>query len=229
MYQLCKKKSSIFVTGADGFIGSHLTEALVREGYKVKALAQYNSFNNIGWLQDMPENILNHVEIVMGDVRDANQMRVEIKKMDYVLHLSPPIAIPYSYNLPKSYIDTNVSGTLNVLQAARDFDVSVIHTSTSEVYGSARYVPIDENHPLQGQSPYSASKIAADQIAYSYFASFDLPVKIIRPFNTYGPQQSMRSFQLSLSRLPTERVKLNLARPHRPEISIMLMIQCEDS
>lgn len=188
-----QKKSSIFVTGADGFIGSHLTEALVREGYKVKALAQYNSFNNIGWLQDMPENILNHVEIVMGDVRDANQMRVEIKKMDYVLHLSALIAIPYSYNSPKSYIDTNVSGTLNVLQAARDFDVSVIHTSTSEVYGSARYVPIDENHPLQGQSPYSASKIAADQIAYSYFASFDLPVKIIRPFNTYGPRQSMRA------------------------------------
>ena len=188
-----QKNYSVFVTGADGFIGSHLTEALVKDGCKVKALAQYNSFNNIGWLQAIPEKLRDQVEIVMGDVRDANQIRNEIKGMDYVLHLSALIAIPYSYKAPQSYIDTNVTGTLNVLQAALDFDVAVIHTSTSEVYGSAQYVPIDESHPLRGQSPYAASKIAADQIAYSYFASFELPVKIIRPFNTYGPRQSMRA------------------------------------
>ena len=187
-----QKNYSVFVTGADGFIGSHLTEALVKDGCKVKALAQYNSFNN-GWLQAIPEKLRDQVEIVMGDVRDANQIRNEIKGMDYVLHLSALIAIPYSYKAPQSYIDTNVTGTLNVLQAALDFDVAVIHTSTSEVYGSAQYVPIDESHPLRGQSPYAASKIAADQIAYSYFASFELPVKIIRPFNTYGPRQSMRA------------------------------------
>ena len=188
-----KPNDTIFVTGADGFIGSHLVEALIAEGYKVKALAYYNSFNNIGWLKDIPKQLINECEIVMGDIRDGNQMRHEIKGMDYVLHLAALIAIPYSYTAPQSYIDTNISGTLNVLQAARDFDVPLLHTSTSEVYGSAQYIPIDELHPLQGQSPYSASKISADQIAYSFFTSFEVPVKIIRPFNTYGPRQSMRA------------------------------------
>lgn len=183
----------IFVTGSEGFIGSHLTESLIRNGHKVKALVQYNSFNNIGWLADLPYDLQNEIEIVMGDIRDATQMRNEIKNMDEVIHLAALIAIPYSYAAPQSYIDTNISGTLNVLQACRDFDVPVIHTSTSEVYGTAKYVPIDEAHPLQGQSPYSASKIGADQIAYSYFTSFQTPIKIIRPFNTYGPRQSMRA------------------------------------
>ncbi|MDB0013860.1 NAD-dependent 4,6-dehydratase LegB [Alphaproteobacteria bacterium] len=185
--------SSIFITGADGFIGSHLTESLVNQGFKVKALAQYNSFNNYGWLDNLPAEIIKDTEIVMGDVRDTHQMRHEIRNMEYVMHLAALVAIPYSYVAPQSYIDTNISGTLNVLQAARDFDIPIIHTSTSEVYGSAQYVPMDEQHPLQGQSPYSASKIAADQIAYSFFSSFGLPVKIIRPFNTYGPRQSMRA------------------------------------
>ena len=184
---------NIFVTGSEGFIGSHLTESLIRNGHKVKALVQYNSFNNIGWLADLPYDLQNEIEIVMGDIRDATQMRNEIKNMDEVMHLAALIAIPYSYVAPQSYIDTNISGTLNVLQACRDFDVPVIHTSTSEVYGTAKYVPIDEAHPLQGQSPYSASKIGADQIAYSYFTSFQTPIKIIRPFNTYGPRQSMRA------------------------------------
>ena len=188
-----QKNLSVFITGAEGFIGSHLTEALISKGYKVKALAQYNSFNSIGWLEILPKNLLKNCEVVLGDVRDSNQMRHEIINMDYVLHLAALIAIPYSYVSPQSYVDTNISGTLNVLQAARDFNVPVIHTSTSEVYGTAKYVPIDEAHPLQGQSPYSASKISADQIAYSFFTSFDLPVKIIRPFNTYGPRQSMRA------------------------------------
>ncbi|MDA8675820.1 NAD-dependent 4,6-dehydratase LegB [Alphaproteobacteria bacterium] len=183
----------IFVTGSEGFIGSHLTESLIRNGHKVKALVQYNSFNNIGWLADLPYDFQNEIEIVMGDIRDATQMRNEIKSVDEVMHLAALIAIPYSYVAPQSYIDTNISGTLNVLQACRDFDVPVIHTSTSEVYGTAKYVPIDEAHPLQGQSPYSASKIGADQIAYSYFTSFQTPIKIIRPFNTYGPRQSMRA------------------------------------
>lgn len=183
----------VFITGADGFIGSHLAEALVKEGHKVKALAHYNSFNNIGWLDDLPRDVLNNIEIVMGDIRDANQMRYEIKDMDQVMHLAALIAIPYSYVAPQSYIDTNVSGTLNIVQACRDYDVPVIHTSTSEVYGTAQYVPINEEHPLKGQSPYSASKIAADQIVYSYYKSFGTQVKIIRPFNTYGPRQSMRA------------------------------------
>jgi len=185
--------SSIFITGADGFIGSHLTEALVNQGFKVKALAQYNSFNNHGWLDSLPAEIIKETEIVMGDVRDTHQMRQEIENMHYVMHLAALVAIPYSYVAPQSYIDTNISGTLNILQAARDFNIPVIHTSTSEVYGSAQYVPMDEKHPLKGQSPYSASKIAADQIAFSFFTSFGLPVKTIRPFNTYGPRQSMRA------------------------------------
>jgi dTDP-glucose 4,6-dehydratase len=186
----CKR---VFLTGSEGFIGSHLTEALVKQGFEVTALAQYNSFNNHGWLSDLSDAVLSNVNIVMGDVRDSNQMRSLIKEADYILHLASLIAIPFSYQAPSSYVDTNISGTLNILQAARDFSVPVIHTSTSEVYGTAQYVPIDEVHPLQGQSPYSASKIGADQIAMSYFYSFDLPVKILRPFNTYGPRQSLRA------------------------------------
>lgn len=183
----------VFVTGADGFIGSHLTEALVREGFEVKALAQYNSFNSIGWLADLPKNIQTDIDIVMGDIRDGNQMMHECKNMDYIMHLAALIAIPYSYVAPQSYIDTNILGTLNLLQAARTFDIPLIHTSTSEVYGTAKFVPITETHPLQGQSPYSASKIGADQLAFSYFSSFETAVKIVRPFNTYGPRQSMRA------------------------------------
>ena len=188
-----KKPNSVFVTGAEGFIGSHLVESLIRQGFNVKALVQYNSFNNVGWLSDLPNSLMQDLEIVLGDVRDVNFMRKEIKGMDYVVHLAALIAIPFSYASPKSYVDTNISGTLNVLEACRDYNVSLIHTSTSEVYGSASYVPIDEAHPLQGQSPYSASKIAADQLAYSYFSSFDVSVKIVRPFNTYGPRQSLRA------------------------------------
>ena len=184
---------SIFVTGANGFIGSHLTEKLVEEGYKVKALSEYNSFNDIGWLNDAKPDILRELEIVSGDVRDAGQMMREVRGYDYVLHLASLIAIPYSYYAPQSYIDTNISGALNILNAAREHNAEVIHTSTSEVYGTAEYVPIDEKHPLKGQSPYSASKIGADQLAFSFFSSFGLPVKIIRPFNTFGPRQSMRA------------------------------------
>jgi NAD dependent epimerase/dehydratase len=184
---------SIFVTGASGFIGSHLTEKLVEEGYRVKALSEYNSFNDIGWLKDTKPHILEELEIVSGDVRDSGQMMREVRGFDCVLHLASLIAIPYSYKAPQSYIDTNISGTLNILNAAIENDATVIHTSTSEVYGTAEFVPMDETHPLKGQSPYSASKIGADQLAFSFFSSFDLPVKIIRPFNTFGPRQSLRA------------------------------------
>lgn len=188
-----KMIKNIFITGGDGFIGSHLAQALVNAGHKVKTLAQYNSFNSTGWLADLPESIRGEIQIVMGDVRDASQMLEECKGMDQIMHLAALIAIPYSYVAPQSYIDTNVSGTLNMLQAARTLDIPIIHTSTSEVYGTAQSVPITEDHPLQGRSPYSASKIGADQLAFSYFSSFDTPVKIVRPFNTYGPRQSMRA------------------------------------
>jgi NAD dependent epimerase/dehydratase len=182
----------ILVTGADGFIGSHLTELLVREGYSVRALSQYNSFNRWGWLEDI--DCLADVEVVSGDVRDAHFCRYIARDMDAIFHLAALIAIPYSYLAPDSYIDTNVKGTLNICQAARDLGVRrVIHTSTSEVYGTARYVPIDERHPLQPQSPYSASKMGADAIAMSFFNAFDLPLTIARPFNTYGPRQSARA------------------------------------
>jgi NAD dependent epimerase/dehydratase len=180
------------VTGGDGFIGSHLVELLVREGYEVRALSQYNSFNFWGWLEDI--DCLDAVEVVTGDVRDPNFCRTIVAGVDLVFHLASLIAIPYSYVAPDSYVDTNISGTLNICQAARDLSVGrVIQTSTSEVYGTARYVPIDENHPLQPQSPYSASKIAADAMAMSFFNAFDLPVTIARPFNTYGPRQSARA------------------------------------
>ena len=182
----------VLVTGADGFIGSHLVETLVKAGYSVRALCQYNSFSSWGWLDESP--CRKDIEVVLGDVRDPAQMRLVSKGIDTVFHLAALIAIPYSYQAPSSYVDTNVQGTLNVLQAALDTGVRrVIHTSTSEVYGTARFVPISEEHPLQAQSPYSATKIAADALAFSYFSSFELPVTIARPFNTYGPRQSARA------------------------------------
>lgn len=185
-------QQTALITGADGFIGSHLTELLVREGYKVKALSQYNSFNHWGWLEDV--SCLKDIEVLNGDVRDPNYCQHIAKGVDVVFHLAALIAIPYSYVAPDSYVDTNIRGTLNVCQAARDQGVSrIIHTSTSEVYGTAQYVPIDETHPLQPQSPYSASKIGADALAMSFHNAFDLPLTIARPFNTYGPRQSARA------------------------------------
>jgi len=184
----------IVVTGADGFIGSHLVEVLVSRGHKVKAFVQYNSFNSWGWLDKCNESIKGHFEVISGDVRDAYGVKSALKGCDSVAHLAALIAIPFSYNSPDSYLDTNIKGTLNVLQAVRELGINrMIHTSTSEVYGTARFVPITEEHPLQGQSPYSATKIAADQLAYSFFHSFKVPVVTIRPFNTYGPRQSARA------------------------------------
>jgi len=187
-----KKIESVLVTGADGFIGSHLTELLAKQGYKVKALSQYNSFNSWGWLEDV--DCLGDIEILNGDVRDSHFCRDITAGVDIVFHLAALIAIPYSYVAPESYVDTNIRGTLNICQAALKNNVRrIIHTSTSEVYGTAQYVPIDEGHPLQPQSPYSASKIGADAIAMSFFNSFGLPLTIARPFNTYGPRQSARA------------------------------------
>lgn len=184
----------ILVTGSDGFIGSHLTEKLVKSGFDVKAFVLYNSFNSWGWLDHLPRDIKQSMEVFTGDVRDPFGVNTAAKGCDVIFHLAALIAIPYSYHSPATYIDTNIKGTLNILQAARTHGIEkVIHTSTSEVYGTARFVPITEDHPLQGQSPYSASKIGADQIAWSYFTSFDLPVATIRPFNTYGPRQSLRA------------------------------------
>lgn len=184
----------ILVTGADGFIGSHLTESLVRAGYSVRAFVLYNSYNSWGWIDNLPEEIKKSIEIFAGDIRDPHGVNEAVQGSDAVLHLAALIAIPYSYNSPDTYIDTNIRGTLNILQACRKTGVKrIIHTSTSEVYGTARSVPITEEHPLQGQSPYSASKIGADQLAYSFYSSFDLPVVIARPFNTYGPRQSARA------------------------------------
>jgi NAD dependent epimerase/dehydratase len=186
------KKTKVLVTGAGGFIGSHLTEMLVDKGYQVKALSQYNSFNNWGWLEDI--SCKDQVEVLVGDIRDPNYCRHITKGVDIVFHLAALIAIPYSYTAPDSYVDTNIKGTLNICQAARENgNIRVIHTSTSEVYGTAQYVPIDEKHPLQPQSPYSATKIAADSMAISFYNSFELPVTIARPFNTYGPRQSARA------------------------------------
>jgi dTDP-glucose 4,6-dehydratase len=184
----------VLVTGADGFIGSHLTEALVRAGHDVRAFVLYNSFNSWGWLDHCEPDIKGRFEVFAGDVRDPNGVRTAMKGCDAVLHLAALIAIPYSYHSPDTYVDTNIKGTLNVVQAARDLGVArVVHTSTSEVYGTARFVPITEDHPLQGQSPYSATKIGADQIAMSFYFSFGTPVAILRPFNTYGPRQSARA------------------------------------
>ena len=184
----------VLVTGADGFIGSHLTEKLVELGYDVKAFVFYNSFNTWGWLDTLPRNVLSKIEIFSGDIRDPNGVREAMKGVDIVFHLAALIAIPFSYHSPDSYVDTNIKGTLNILQASRELGIErVLVTSTSEVYGTAQYVPIDEKHPFQGQSPYSATKIGADRLAESFYRSFDLPVTIVRPFNTYGPRQSARA------------------------------------
>jgi len=209
----------ILVTGADGFIGSHLTEALVRSGYDVRAFVLYNSFNSWGWLDQCGADVRGKFEVFAGDIRDPHGVRAAMTGCDAVLHLAALIAIPYSYHSPDTYVDTNVKGTLNVVQAARDLGVSkVIHTSTSEVYGTARFVPITEDHPLQGQSPYSASKIGADQIALSFYSSFGTPVTVLRPFNTYGPRQSARAViptiitQLAAGK---EHIKLGAVHPTR--------------
>ena len=184
----------VLVTGADGFIGSHLTEALVRAGYEVKAFVLYNSFNSWGWLDKCAQDVKGKFEVFAGDIRDPHGVRAAMSGCDAVLHLAALIAIPYSYHSPDTYVDTNIKGTLNIVQAARELGVSrVVHTSTSEVYGTAQFVPINEEHPLQGQSPYSASKIGADQIAQSFYLSFGTPVVTLRPFNTYGPRQSARA------------------------------------
>lgn len=184
----------VLVTGADGFIGSHLTEALVRRGDEVRALSMYNSFGSRGWLDDLEPDVQNSLEVIAGDIRDPSAMREAVRGVDVVFHLAALIAIPFSYKAPDSYVDTNIRGTLNVLQAVRDLGVpQMIHTSTSEVYGTAQYVPIDEGHPLQAQSPYSATKMSADHLALSFHASFETPVAVIRPFNTYGPRQSARA------------------------------------
>lgn len=207
------------VTGADGFIGSHLVEHLLEEGYAVKAFVYYNSFNSWGWLDTIPKEKLQQIEIFAGDIRDPYGVKEAIKGIDIVFHLAALIAIPFSYHSPDSYVDTNVKGTLNVLQAAKELGTEkVLVTSTSEVYGTAQYVPIDEKHPKQGQSPYSATKIGADHLAESFFRSFNLPVTIVRPFNTYGPRQSARAV------IPTiitqlldgvEEIKLGALHPTR--------------
>ncbi|MCB1099198.1 MAG: GDP-mannose 4,6-dehydratase [Verrucomicrobiae bacterium] len=200
-------KSKVTVTGADGFIGSHLTEALVAMGCRVKALAYYNSFNSWGWLDALPGSVLDNVEVVSGDIRDRGSVAKVLEGSDCVFHLAALIGIPYSYYSPESYVDTNIHGTLNVLEVARAGACGrVLVTSTSEVYGTAQYVPIDESHPFQGQSPYSATKIGADRIAESYYRSFELPVTIVRPFNTYGPRQSARAV------IPTIITQLNAGR-----------------
>ena len=209
----------ILITGADGFIGSHLTEALVRDGYEVRAFCQYNSFNSLGWLDYCQIDSKKDFQVFSGDVRDPYGVKQAMIGCDAVLHLAALIAIPYSYHSPDTYVDTNVKGTLHVLQAARELGVErVIHTSTSEVYGTAQFVPITEAHPLQGQSPYSATKIAADQLAYSFFTSFKTPVVILRPFNTYGPRQSARAVIPSIIvqiASGQRRIKLGAVTPTR--------------
>jgi NAD dependent epimerase/dehydratase len=191
---LVLKNKKVLVTGADGFIGSHLVEHLIEEGCKVRAFVYYNSFNSWGWLDTLSKETLSQIEIFSGDVRDPNGVRTAMKDVEVVFHLAALIAIPYSYHSPDNYVDTNIKGTLNILQAARDMHIEkILVTSTSEVYGTALYVPIDEKHPRQGQSPYSATKIGADSIAESFFRSFNMPITIVRPFNTFGPRQSARA------------------------------------
>lgn len=202
----------VLVTGADGFIGSHLTEALVKNGYDVRAFVMYNSFNSWGWLDQIDDDIKKNIEVFSGDIRDPFGVKKGMEGCDAVLHLAALIAIPYSYHSPNSYIETNITGTLNVVQAARELNITkVVHTSTSEVYGSAMFVPITEEHPIQGQSPYSASKIGADQIALSYFKSFDTPIAVLRPFNTYGPRQSARAvIPTIISQIASGKRKISL-------------------
>lgn len=208
--------TKVLVTGAGGFIGSHLTEALVRRGSNVRAFVLYNSTNSWGWLDQLHPEIKNQMEVFPGDIRDPYGVKKAMQGCDIVFHLAALIAIPYSYHTPDTYIDTNVKGTLNIVQAARELGVSrVIHTSTSEVYGTAQFVPITEEHPLQGQSPYSASKIGADQIAMSFFNSFETPVSIIRPFNTYGPRQSARAvIPTIIIQIASRQKKLKLGALH---------------
>jgi NAD dependent epimerase/dehydratase len=209
----------ILITGADGFIGSHLTETLIRQGHRVRAFVLYNSFNSWGWLDALPQEVRRDLDVFPGDIRDPHGVREAMRECDAVLHLAALIAIPYSYHSPDTYVATNVSGTLNVLQAARMLDVRrVVHTSTSEVYGTARSVPMNEAHPLQGQSPYSATKIGADQLAYSFYASFGLPVVTVRPFNTYGPRQSARAVLpaiITQIAAGTTQIKLGAVSPTR--------------
>lgn len=209
----------VLVTGADGFIGSHLVEELIARGYRVRAFCYYNSFNTWGWIDSFSPGLRSEIEIFTGDIRDPNGMRVAMKDCEMVFHLAALIAIPFSYHSPDNYVDTNIKGTLNVLQAARDLNVSkIIVTSTSEVYGTALYVPIDEKHPKQGQSPYSATKIGADSLAESFFRSFNLPVTIVRPFNTYGPRQSARAvIPTIISQVLSgkKEIKLGLLTPTR--------------
>lgn len=204
----------VLVTGADGFIGSHLTEELVKSGEKVTAFCLYNSFGSLGWIDSLPPEIRNEIEVFTGDVRDPNGVRTAMRSQDRVFHLAALIAIPFSYHSPDSYVDTNIKGTLNVLNAARELGTQrIMVTSTSEVYGTAQYVPIDEKHPYQGQSPYSATKIGADRLAESFYRSFDLPVTIVRPFNTYGPRQSGRAvIPTIISQLLAGRQEIHLGK-----------------
>lgn len=206
----------ILITGADGFIGSHLTEMLVRQGHDVRAFALYNSFNSWGWLDHAASDVKGAFEVFSGDIRDPYGVRNAMKGCDVVLHLAALIAIPYSYHSPETYVDTNIKGTLNIVQAARDLNISkVVHTSTSEVYGTAQFVPITESHPLQGQSPYSASKIGADQIALSFYTSFATPVTVLRPFNTYGPRQSTRAvIPTIITQLASGKRQIHLGAVH---------------
>ncbi|MDC3311470.1 NAD-dependent 4,6-dehydratase LegB [Alphaproteobacteria bacterium] len=205
----------VLVTGSDGFIGSHLVESLIRGGYEVRAFVLYNSFNSYGWLDKCDPKIKGKFEVFQGDIRDPNGVREAMRGCELVLHLAALIAIPFSYHSPDTYVDTNIKGTLNILQAAREFGVKVIHTSTSEVYGTAEFVPITEQHPLKGQSPYSATKIAADQLAFSFYSSFELPVTIIRPFNTFGPRQSARAvIPTIISQLASGQQKIKLGAVH---------------
>lgn len=213
---MASKNKKILVTGADGFIGSHLTEYLVRQGYNVRAFVFYNSFNSWGWLDHSPKPIRDSIDIFAGDIRDPHGVKKAMAGCDMVMHLAALIAIPYSYHSPDTYVDTNIKGTLNIVQAARELGVAkVVHTSTSEVYGTAQFVPITEDHPLQGQSPYSATKIGADQLAMSFYNAFDTPVAIIRPFNTYGPRQSARAIiPTVITQIASGKRKISLGALH---------------
>jgi NAD dependent epimerase/dehydratase len=224
---LANKK--VLVTGADGFIGSHLVEQLLTEGCEVRAFCYYNSFNSWGWLDSLPASTLQKIDIFNGDIRDPNGVRTAMKDIDVVFHLAALIAIPFSYHSPDNYVDTNIKGTLNVLHAARDAGVKkILVTSTSEVYGTALYTPIDEKHSRQGQSPYSATKIGADSIAESFYRSFNLPVSIVRPFNTYGPRQSARAvIPTIISQLLNgrEEIKLGAIHPTRDLVFVKDTVQ----
>jgi len=223
------KDKKVLITGADGFIGSHLTEALLEEASSVRAFCYYNSFNSLGWLDTLNETQLNKIEIFAGDIRDPNGVRKAMEGIDVVFHLAALIAIPFSYHSPDSYVDTNMKGTLNVLQAARDHQVEkLLVTSTSEVYGTALYVPIDEKHPRQGQSPYSATKIGGDALADSFYRSFGLPVAIVRPFNTFGPRQSARAIiPTIISQLygGKKEIKLGSLSPTRDLLFVLDTVQ----